>query len=357
MTRATLLAGLLLVAAPAAAPAGLFPPGWSAKHRGADSTKLPMPAALVGAQGARGPAPARYPTRVKVWPSPARVGLRLTYRGDILVEPGARVRFDRPQAGGEFTWGEPRTGRTSVSTTRFGGAYGGVDSVWIEVPLQVFATGPVAIPGPLLELVPQHGSGARAVLRLPAAHVLVLPTITAADTNAQLRALHGPVRAPWWERVPWTWVAGGLLAVAAVVAVVLLSRRRKPAPVAAPTVARPVVARDPGVEALAELRALRALHLPEEGRFGDHALALTRILRRYLEAVVGTPRPGDTSGELVARLRQSRLPGEDVERLEGLLGLWDRVKFARAPVGIDEAHRCEDAVEALVRRRGVAEVA
>jgi len=71
---------------------------------------------------------------------------------------------------------------------------------------------------------------------------------------------------------------------------------------------------------------------------------------------VGTPRPGDTSGELVSRLRQSRLSNEDVNRLEGLLGLWDRVKFARAPLGVEEAVRCEAAVESLVRRemRGAA---
>jgi hypothetical protein len=40
-----------------------------------------------------------------------------------------------------------------------------------------------------------------------------------------------------------------------------------------------------------------------------------------------------------------------VQRLEGLLGLWDRVKFARAPLDADEAGRCEAAVELLVRRR------
>jgi len=99
--------------------------------------------------------------------------------------------------------------------------------------------------------------------------------------------------------------------------------------------------------ALAKLREER---LPEQGRFDAHALALTRILRRYLEARLGTPRPGDTSTELLQRLRASRLASDDVQRLEGLLGLWDRVKFARAPLDVPEAQRCETAVESLVRR-------
>jgi hypothetical protein len=231
------------------------------------------------------------------------------------------------------------------------------DSAWVEAPLQVFATGRVALPGPAIEIVTDYPEKSRLVRRLPTLQLIVLPTITAADTNAQLRALHGPIRAPWWERVPWLKLGVGVALLAILVVAIrwLLRSRRAPAVVApAP---RPVVARDPGAEALAELAKLRALRLPEAGRFGDHALGLTRILRRYLEAVVGTPRPGDTSAELVARLRQSRLAPEDVARLEGLLGLWDRVKFARAPLDVDEARRCEVAVETLVRRREAREVA
>jgi hypothetical protein len=366
---ATLLAAALLAstcfgATPLHAwPASLIPPGWNAKRPSADPARLKMPAALKGgSRAALIQPPPLLPTRVTISPSPARLGQRVTYRASILVPSGQRVRFDRPASGGEFSWGDPHTGsRGSMSSSRFGSQfYLLVDSLWMEVPLQVFATGPVVIPGPAIEFVSAPGTDGRptrVVGRLPTAHLLVLPTITAADTNAQLRALHGPIGAPWWERVQLKWVVAGVLVLAAVVALVLWLRRRRRVAVVAPVTPRPVVARDPAAEALAELRALRALRLPEEGRFADHAFALTRILRRYLEAVVGTPRPGDTSGELVARLRLSRLAPEDVSRLEGLLGLWDRVKFARAPLGFDEAIRCESAVETLVRRRDAQEVA
>lgn len=359
MKRAALLACALLAALAFVAPASasLIPPGASEKPRPKESAPLKMPAALSNGSRATTDLVTYFPTRATVSPAPARIGQRLVYRASILVVRGTRVRFDRPVSGGDLTWGDAHSGRTAVQSRRAPPSMYAADSAWIEAPLQVFATGRVALPGPVIEITTDYPQKSRLVRRLPTLQLIVLPTITAADTNAQLRALHGPIRAPWWERVPWLklGVAAVLLAILAFAILWLLRRRRAPAVVApAP---RPVVARDPGAEALAELAKLRALRLPEAGRFGDHALALTRILRRYLEAVVGTPRPGDTSAELVARLRQSRLAPEDVARLEGLLGLWDRVKFARAPLDIDEARRCEGAVETLVRRRDAREVA
>jgi hypothetical protein len=108
--------------------------------------------------------------------------------------------------------------------------------------------------------------------------------------------------------------------------------------------------RDPVAEALAELAALRRLDLPVKGRFDEHAFRLTRIARRFLEAVAGATRPGDTTPEVVAHLAGTGFPGEDVARVEGLLRAWDRVKFARAPTTAEEARSAESAVETLVRR-------
>jgi hypothetical protein len=164
--------------------------------------------------------------------------------------------------------------------------------------------------------------------------------------------------APWWERISWTLVAIAVLALAAIFALVRYLRRRKRVPAAAPAVVRALAPRlDPAAEALKALAALRAQRLPEAGLYGEHALALTSILRRFLEATVGATMPGDTSAELLAHLRGSRLSAADLQRLEGLLGFWDRVKFARAPMGADEAHRCEDAVEGFVRQSAPASAA
>jgi hypothetical protein len=102
--------------------------------------------------------------------------------------------------------------------------------------------------------------------------------------------------------------------------------------------------------ALEALAGLRARRLPEAGRFAEHALELTAILRRFLEASGEAVRPGDSTPELVARLGAASLAPADLVRLGDLLTAWDRVKFARAASDADEAHRAEAAVEAWVRR-------
>src|SRR5262249_14742950 len=155
-----------------------------------------------------------------------------------------------------------------------------------------------------------------------------------------------------WERLPLGLLMA-LLAFGLMITVLVSMSRRARRPVRrtlapAPAPARPRL--DPAAEALRALAALRAKALPADPRLGEHPLELTAILRRFLEATVTTPRPGDTSGELLERLRASRLPEPDLERLEGLLGVWDRVKFARAPLTAAEAVRCEESVESFVRR-------
>ena len=295
---------------------------------------------------------------VQLRPAPAHVGEQVSYHAHVLVPRGTGVQFGAPEDGGDLTWG-PRTAgraRAADNSDKGGNVRTPTDSVWVELPMQAFRSGYVDVPGLTLKLDPFPGTTRMGVTRLPIGHLLVIPSITAADSDAHLRPVRGPLGAPWWERIVWRVVALVALALAAILLAIVYARRGKPrAKPAASTIAPRAPRLDPAAEALQALARLRAERLPEQARYGDHALALTRILRRFLEATVGTPMPGDTSPELLVRLRASRLAPADVERLEGLLGFWDRVKFAQAPMGADEAHRCEDAVEALVRRRGEAE--
>jgi hypothetical protein len=224
------------------------------------------------------------------------------------------------------------------------------DTSWIEVPLQVFSPGIVPVPGLRFHatwsgtFAPQTNDPFQ---RVPMAKLIVVNVRTAADSAKGLKEVHGPLGAPWWERVPWAWVLAGLVLVALAIVIARLLRRKKPVPVA-PTAP---VRRDPMAEALAALKALRALHLPEAGRFAEHAFRLGQILRRYLEVTVALARPGDTTPELVAHLRGAGLAADDLQRLTALLRVWDRVKFAREPFTVEEAVRSEDAVEAHVRAR------
>jgi hypothetical protein len=281
------------------------------------------------------PAAAQIRARAAVRPGVARLGQRVVYRGQVIAPSGANFRWLPPEPAETFAWGTPRVGRNAGT--------GGRDTTWIEIPLQVFDVGTVSIPG--VRFAARAGG---TMHRLPVARLLVDPLIAPNDTTSNLRELRA-VTAPWWERVPWTWVVVGLLLVAAAIALWMLRRRRRPA-VAAPVAAPAPVRRDPAAEALAALAELRAEGLPARGLFAEHAFRLGQILRRYLEATMGTTRPGDTTPELVAHLRDAGLDAAQLQRLSGLLRTWDRIKFAREPFTADEAVRSEEAVESFVTR-------
>jgi hypothetical protein len=278
----------------------------------------------------------------------AELGQRVTSRGWVLSQgTPVTARWMPPEASQALTWGMPtvRRGKTrgreqhpAIPQKMTRG-----ETLSVEIPLQAFALGKLTVPGLAVEI--DDGGGPR-LYRLPVVTLDVIPVLTAADSNADYRRLHAPIAAPWWERVPWRWVVLGLLALATVIALIRLWRRRRPVPAAAPA-ALPI---DPRAEALAALAALRALNLPEHGRFAEHAFRLGQILRRYLEAVTGVARPGDTTPELILHLKTAGLTGDDQSRLSGLLRAWDRVKFAREPYTLDEAVRSERAVETFVRR-------
>jgi hypothetical protein len=296
--------------------------------------------------------------RVRLSPSSARIGQAITYRGSVLTWRGGKVRFVPPRSDATTTWSQVRAGRVTPNWWR--ATTNNMDSVWFEARLQVFDAGRFDIRGPEIQLDRMLGGRVQpGTAQLPSVRVTILPTLTPADSNAELRGLHGPLRAPWWERIGWVPIVVGLLLLTAAIVVIRRLRRKKPVPVAPPAMTpAPVRARlDPVAEALRALAALRTRELPQAGRFREHAFELTAILRRFLEATVTTPRPGDTSGELLERLRSARMPEDDYDRLEGLLSLWDRVKFARAPLTEAEAARCEEAVEAFVRRIGQARAA
>ena len=284
---------------------------------------------------------------VRVTPGRARLGERLEYRAWVRVPPGREAHFQAPDSSDTFAWTGFRQGRAAVPLLP-GSPPRLFDSVWVEAGVQLFATGEQRIPGLYV-----HVQGAQGMERgrLPSAAVTILPVLSAADSNANLRPVRGPLAAPWWERVPWPLVLAALVLLALLVWLVRWLRRRRPRPVSAPATPAPAMRRRPAIEeALAALAALRAERLPARGAFGEHALRLTRLLRVYLERSVGATLPGDTSSELLVHLRAGAVLPDDLDQLSGLLGMWDRVKFARAPLSQGEAERAEEAVDSFLRR-------
>jgi hypothetical protein len=279
------------------------------------------------------------PARVIVRPDSARLGVPVRYQAWVVLPHETRAQWLPPDGGGAFRWGALLARRSPGGKGR--------DTLALEAMLQVFATGPVSIPG--LGVRVQNGRD-RGVRRLPTAHLMVVASPGIADSSAKLRPLRAPLGAPWWERVPWTKVLLALALIAAAIAWWIWGRRRRGV-VLAPARGPLVPARDPADTALEELAALRRLDLPGQGRFAEHAFELTRIARRFLEATAGTPRPGDTTPELVSHLEAARLEPGDVTRLSAVLRMWDQVKFARVASSADEARRAEQVVEDLARRR------
>jgi hypothetical protein len=288
-----------------------------------------------------------YPCQAAVQPVFARLGQPVVYRGRVVVSRLVAFRWEPPSASGAFEWGSPRTRRIPVFVGSKIRTIEKVlpDTMQVEIPLQVFALGNVTVPGLGFQVRGSDGAWRRG--QLPIVSLAVAPVVPPADTSVALRPLRGPLRAPWWERVPWRIVLCAALALAVGVIVVRRLRRRKTVQVS--VAVRP--AKDPAVEALEALEALRGLHLPGQGRFAEHAFHLTRILRRFLEVTQGVPRPGDSTPELLSHLESARLEPADLTRLAALLAAWDRVKFARAASSLEEARRAEEAVEELARRR------
>jgi hypothetical protein len=287
-----------------------------------------------------------YRSSASVSPGLVRLGEPVRYRGRVIVPRSATVRWVPPGSGGAYDWSDSVARRRHSFTGNMGRHDAALpDTAEVELTLQAFRTGMLSVPGLAFRIEDPPGSWREG--RLPVVRLAVQPVVSPSDTSASLRPLRGPFGAPWWERVPWRIVAP--IAGAVLVAALALSRLRRRPPRTAPAVPAPV--RDPVAEALAALEALRARQLPEQGRFDEHALRLTRILRRFLEAIGVSPRPGDTTPELVGELGRATLERPEVERLAALLGAWDRVKFARAASTTDEARRAEDAVADLVRRR------
>lgn len=304
------------------------------------------------------PAQAQSPqVRVTLKPNVAALGEPVTYRVEVIGWLANPVTWMDPDTGSALTWGPPRAGVSRGHPRRrdrFGpGARSPrmeeatTDTVWIERRLQAFELGSVPVPGLRFRYSPPNSTGgATAVGQAPIIRLVVMPMLSAADSNATLRPVHGPLAAPWWERIPWRWIAVALVALALAILLWRALRRRKP--VAPPVVVQPT--RSAAAIALESLAALRALKLPDQGRFAEHAFRLGQILRHYLEATWPATRPGDTTPELVRHLGEAGLSDEDLKRLAGLLRVWDRVKFAREPFTADEAHRAETAVEGFVRR-------
>ncbi len=98
-----------------------------------------------------------------------------------------------------------------------------------------------------------------------------------------------------------------------------------------------------------ELERLRALHLPENGKFERFYTLLANVLRRYLERKFNLPARRRTTAEFlneVPSIERFSVPQKDF--LRTFLAHCDLAKFAGAQTSPEECGKLADEVRAFI---------
>ena len=234
-------------------------------------------------------------------------------------------------------------GRRERNESRRGGADSGGRLVRSTLVFEPFLPGDLETPP--ITLTPVLRDGARGEpLTIEPMGVEVASVIEGDPEGAELADVKGVVDAPALSRV-W-WIAGGVaaacVALGALVAGIVMARRRPPAPVPA----RP--AHEVAFEAL---ERLRERGLVRDGLMREYYFELSRILRRYIEERFGLRAPEQTTEEFLREARGCGALGtRDVELLERFLEHCDMVKFAKLEVVREQAELSMETVRDFVDR-------
>ena len=120
-------------------------------------------------------------------------------------------------------------------------------------------------------------------------------------------------------------------------------RRRRVAPVV------PLVRVRPAHEvALEELRRLESRRLPVDGKFMEHHVRLSDILRRYLEDGFGVAALEETSEEILFELDRRGFDRATVKQVGALCAESDLVKFAKHEPTVEDCVRALEHVRDFV---------
>ncbi len=146
------------------------------------------------------------------------------------------------------------------------------------------------------------------------------------DEATDIRDLKDPAEIP--DELPWYWwVIGGLVLIAAAVAIMLYIRRRRNRDAPIESVA--AVERPAEDLALEELDRLARREWLSEGRVNAHYSALSEILRRYLSARYRINAMEYTTSELMTALDALDFGHEETRAVRVLFEECDMVKFAK----------------------------
>jgi len=289
-------------------------------------------------------------------PDSLTVGDRLTLELSVDAPHGMDVRFpdtvpandksdllDRtitsPTDAAQQT-GNKTSPKSADKANDKGRAADGRDHWTARYTLAVFGVGDVA-------LAPWHvtvrADSLYAIASTDSIRVTVDTVLTDSLAQAKIRDLKPQEGLPLSE---WPWIAGGIAAVALAVALVWwLRRRRRPQAAIIPFVRQ----RPADEVALEALRRLETQRLTLEGRFKEHYVVLSEILRRYLEDGFGVAALEETTEEMCYDLGRHGFDRAPVQQVRALSDEADLVKFAKFEPSIEDAVRAIDRVRDVVK--------
>jgi hypothetical protein len=201
---------------------------------------------------------------------------------------------------------------------------GGV-TVTVLVPLRQVKPGPAALPDLRLRWregpeAPWHEAQWLDVLRQP-------------------RDVTGPA-APPPPPAPWKWAVAGVVVASALLAALVLGRRRPPTLPPAP----------PEVRALKEIDRLEREALPPAESADAFHTRLSEAVRRYLAERFGLKALAQTTAEFLAAARKVAKLGEREALLREFCERCDLAKFARAGLSADDCRRSVALARSLVQQ-------
>ncbi|NQT84858.1 hypothetical protein HQ563_17710 [bacterium] len=164
--------------------------------------------------------------------------------------------------------------------------------------------------------------------------------------SAKLRDIKPPVflREPRRRRgIIWLVVSGGGLLLGGVVLFLVLRRRRKGIP--------PEKRIPAHILAFEELRRLRDMNLIEQGRIKEFYIAISNIMRFYIERRFGVHAPELTTEEFLENVSKDHLfDGATRNTLQQFLSHCDFVKFARYQPEMEEIQKTVDVTRDFIEQ-------
>jgi hypothetical protein len=209
-----------------------------------------------------------------------------------------------------------------------------------QATLQNFTTGQQMLPG--LEVPYRDPMGKGHTVKSPPLTVTIEEVPPGPKDKGDIRGIKGVIGPTAWS--PWWWVLVGVLFYA--VCFMLWSKRKRT--LAGPPPPPPVPA---DVTALEKLRALAQSDWLATGKIKEFYIAISEIVRAYLEDEFKTPALERTTTELMRDLRRkSEIPTERQTELKDLLETCDLVKFAKFRPDPAEAKQAHSAAAKFVEQ-------